>query len=84
MAGKTDIIADVAKALNITNKSAVMAVEGVLDAITERLASHEDVTFRGFGSFKVKHRPARTGRNPQTNQPIEIPAKDVVTFKAAK
>jgi DNA-binding protein HU-beta len=84
MAGKADIILDVRNALNITNNSATAVVETVLASISARLANKEDVAFRGFGSFKVKKRPARAGRNPATGAVIEIPEREVITFKAAK
>jgi len=60
---------------------AMRTVGAVLDVITAALKGGEVVTLRGFGVFKVKHRAARTGRNPATGQPVNIEASRVVKFK---
>ena len=63
----------VAKRTGMTKKDSATAVSAVLDVIIEALAAGEDVKITGFGSFEVKTREARTGRNPKTGAPVEIP-----------
>ena len=58
--------------------------EGFLSAVTEALQAGDAVKLTGFGSFEVKRRAARTGRNPQTKEMVEIPAQTVPVFKAGK
>ena len=71
-----------AKATGLTKKQAAEAVNAVLEAITETLAAGEDVKLAGFGGFEVRVREARTGRNPQTGEAVEIPASKYVAFSA--
>ena len=71
----------VAKA-GLTKKAAATAVNAVLDVVAEALAAGEDVKITGFGSFEVKDRAARTGRNPKTGEAVEIPASKYVAFSA--
>jgi integration host factor subunit beta len=59
-------------------------VEIVFDQISNALSTGKRVEIRGFGAFSVKHKPARTGRNPRTGEPVDIPAKTVPHFKAGK
>jgi len=59
-------------------------VNAILGEITAAMARGDRVELRGFGAFSVKHRPARTGRNPRTNQPIKIKAAKVPKFRAGK
>ena len=80
---KADLIDEVAKVLN-SKKEAKEAVECVLSTITSTMKKEEAVTLVGFGTFKVDNRKARTGRNPQTGEPIEIKAKKVPKFVAGK
>ncbi|MDY6863939.1 MAG: HU family DNA-binding protein [Thermodesulfobacteriota bacterium] len=80
---KTDLINEVAKVTG-TKKNARMAVEGVLDTITKALKKKDTVTLIGFGTFAVKKRAARTGRNPQTGGVLKIPAKNVPVFRPGK
>ena len=72
----------VAKRTGMTKKDSATAVSAVLDVIIEALAAGEDVKITGFGSFEVKTREARTGRNPKTGAPVEIPASKYVAFSA--
>jgi len=67
-----------------TQKQAKETVDCVLDCITDALAKSENVQISGFGSFRVSERKARTGRNPQTGDPIQIPAGKVPKFVAGK
>ena len=80
---KADIVAAVAET-GMTKKEAAAAVDAVIDAITGALAEGEKVSLIGFGSFSVKKRKARTGRNPQTGAAIKIKAKNVPVFSASK
>ena len=72
----------VAQSTGMTKKDASAAVSPVLDAIVDALASGHDVKITGFGGFEVKTREARTGRNPRTGEPVEIPASKYVSFSA--
>jgi nucleoid DNA-binding protein len=67
-----------------TKKEAQQAVEATLEAIKWSLKKKESVTIAGFGTFKVKERKARTGRNPKTGETIQIPAKKTIGFRASK
>ena len=67
-----------------TQKMAKDAVNCVLQAITDALVKNDSVQISGFGSFKVSERKARTGRNPQTGAPIQIPAAKVPKFTPGK
>ena len=80
---KTRLIEAVAKK-TCTKKEAQMAVETILEAIKNSLKKKEPVTIAGFGTFKVKERKSRTGRNPKTGEIIQIPAKKTVGFRPSK
>ena len=80
---KTDLIGKLAGVVG-TQKMAKEAVDCVLDAITESLANKETVQIAGFGSFKVSERQARSGRNPQTGETINIPARNTPKFVPGK
>ncbi len=80
---KTDLIEAVAK-VTCTKKEAAEAVDATLAAITKALKKGDAVTLVGFGTFGVKKRKARTGRNPQTGKALKIAAKKVPVFKAGK
>ena len=81
---KTELISAVADKAGLSKKDSEKAVNAVVDAITEALKSGDKVQLIGFGSFEVKERAARSGRNPKTNEEIEIPASKVPQFKAGK
>jgi nucleoid DNA-binding protein len=81
---KTDIIDAIAKKAGMTKVAASEALEAFQGAVMDSLAKGTNVTITGFVTFKVKHRAARSGRNPQTGKPIQIPASNVVTFSAGK
>lgn len=80
---KADLVAKVAET-GMTKKEAAEAVDTVIAAITKALSKGEKVSLVGFGSFSVKKRKARTGRNPQTGEAIKIKAKKVPVFSAGK
>ena len=81
---KSELIAEVALKAELTKKDADAAVNAVIDAITDSLKKGDKVQLVGFGSFEVKKRAARIGRNPKTKEEIEIPATRVPVFKAGK
>ena len=81
---KTELIAAVAEQAEMSKKDAEAAVTATIDVISEALRQGEKVQLVGFGSFEVKKRAARVGRNPKTKEPIEIPASTVPVFKAGK
>ena len=80
---KADLVAKVAET-GVTKKQAADAVDCVLDAIKGALAGGDKVSLIGFGTFSVKERAAREGRNPQTGKTIQIAKKNVPAFKAGK
>ena len=80
---KGDLINEVSKVV-CSKKEAQAAVDCVFLTITKALKKKETVTLIGFGSFKVKERKARKGRNPRTGAEVHIPAKKVITFSPAK
>lgn len=84
MANKAELIESVMSAAELTKKDATLAVDAVLDTIQENLEKGEKVQLIGFGTFEVRERAARKGRNPQTNEEIEIPASKVPAFKPGK
>ena len=81
---KSELIASVAEASGLAKKDAEKAVNAVCANIVNALASDDNVQIIGFGTFEVKQREARQGRNPQTGETINIPACKAVTFKAGK
>ena len=81
---KAELIDAVAESADISKAAATRAVDTMLDSVTGALKSGDQVTLVGFGTFSVKDRAARTGRNPRTGDPIEIPAAKVPSFKAGK
>mgnify|MGYP000066477144 CR=1 FL=1 len=68
----------------LPHRDAEMVVKTILDSMAEALANGHRIEIRGFGSFTISHRPARTGRNPQTGAEIQIAASKAPTFKAGK
>ncbi|WP_147652121.1 HU family DNA-binding protein [Vulcaniibacterium gelatinicum] len=81
---KAEFIAAVAEAASLSKADAGRAVDAVISTITNTLKSGESVNLVGFGTFAVRERAARTGRNPRTNQEISIPASKNPAFKAGK
>lgn len=82
---KSDLVNAIAKDTGSTKKMAGDMLEAMLNAVKKELSKEGQVTLTGFGSFKVSHRAARTGVNPQNpSQKIKIPASKVPTFKAGK
>lgn len=81
---KGELIEAVADSAGLSRADAGKAVDAVFDSIAGALASSESVSLLGFGTFSVKARAARTGRNPRTGEPIQIAASNVPGFKAGK
>jgi DNA-binding protein HU-beta len=81
---KADLVEVVAKKASLTNKAAKEAVQAILDAVRDALKRGEKVVVTGFGTFTVRPRAARTGRNPQTGARIQIPARKTPGFSAGK
>ena len=81
---KTDLIASVAESAGLTKKDTERVLNACLDAITAALSKGDKVQISGFGTFEVKDREARVGRNPHTKEAVEIPATRVPAFKASK
>ena len=81
---KGELIEAVAAAADLTKADATKAVEAVLETVTRTLKKGDQVSIVGFGSFSVKSRAARQGRNPKTGATIDIPASRVPGFKAGK
>ncbi len=68
----------------ISSRDSETIVSAMFDAMTQELAGGERIEIRGFGSFSVKHRRARQGRNPKTGAPVEVEAKRIAFFRAGK
>jgi len=81
---KADLINAVAEKTGLSKKDTEAAISGCIDTIAASLAQGEKVQLVGFGSFEVKTRAARVGRNPRTKEEIEIPASKLPVFKAGK
>lgn len=81
---KSELIEAIAASADISKAAAGRALDAVTDSITDSLKKGDQVALVGFGTFVVKERAARTGRNPQTGKPIEIAAAKIPSFKAGK
>ena len=81
---KTDLIEAIAASADLPKAAAGRALDAMMDAITGALKKDDQVVLVGFGTFAVKDRAARTGRNPQTGKPIEIAAAKIPSFRAGK
>ena len=81
---KSELIEAIAASADIPKAAASRALDAMVDTVTDSLKKGETVALVGFGTFIVKERTARTGRNPQTGAPIEISAAKVPSFKAGK
>jgi len=81
---KSDLVAAMAAKTGDTKKSAEETLNAFVDVVTEALVKGDKVQLVGFGSFEVRKRAARKGRNPQTKEEIKIPASKAPVFKAGK
>ncbi|UOF89735.1 HU family DNA-binding protein [Fodinisporobacter ferrooxydans] len=81
---KTDLIQQVSEKADLTKKDASKAVDAVFDSIVQALSEGDSVQLIGFGSFEIRERSARKGRNPRTGEEITIEASRIPAFKAGK
>ncbi|HAG08621.1 MAG TPA: integration host factor subunit alpha [Desulfotomaculum sp.] len=81
---KTELVAKVAEKSNLTKKDAEKAISAVLNSIEEALGRGDKIQLVGFGTFEIRERAARKGRNPQTGEEINISATRIPVFKAGK
>ena len=81
---KLTLVAKIAEKSGLSKKQAELALGAFIDSVTEALKEGDKVQLMGFGTFEVKERAARTGRNPSTGETIEIPASKTPSFKAGK
>ena len=81
---KTDLVEKIASKTGLTKKAAADALEAMLETVSGALASGDKVTITGFGTFLVRSRRERMGRNPQTGAPLKIPATKIPAFTAGK
>jgi len=81
---KADLIEEVAGVSRLSKKSSEVVVNTFFDSIIDSLQRREKIELRGFGSFKLRQRRARIGRNPKTGERVEVPAKLVPYFKPGK
>jgi len=81
---KTDLIEAIASNASLSKADAGRALDAIINSVTDTLRSGDQVTLTGFGTFIVRERSARTGRNPQTGDPISIKAAKVPSFRAGK
>ena len=81
---KTQLVEKIAENADLSKASAGRALDALIEAISDSLKDGDQVALVGFGTFSVRERSARTGRNPQTGSEINIPAAKVPGFKAGK
>ncbi|WP_230660085.1 HU family DNA-binding protein [Psychrobacter sp. I-STPA10] len=81
---KSELVDSIAEKSGLNKTQATEALNAMMESIGEALEEGETVSLVGFGTFSVKDRKARTGRNPKTGEPLEIPASKVPGFKAGK
>lgn len=81
---KAELVDEVARAVQLTKKQAEAIVNIVFDSIVESLRAGEKIELRGFGSFRLRSRKSRLGRNPKTGERVEVPSKRIPYFKPGK
>ena len=81
---KTELVAAIAEKTELSKKDSEKALKAFIDVVTEELQKGEKIQLVGFGTFEVSERAARTGRNPQSGEEMEIPASKAPKFKAGK
>ena len=81
---KTELINAIAEESGLTKADATRAFDATLSSVTKALTDGDSISLIGFGTFSVKERSARTGRNPQTGEAIQIKASKIPSFKAGK
>jgi integration host factor subunit beta len=81
---KAELVDEVARAVQLTKKQAETIFNIVFDSIVDSLRNGEKIELRGFGSFRLRSRKSRTGRNPKTGEKVEVPSKKIPYFKPGK
>jgi integration host factor subunit beta len=81
---KAELVDEIAQKADLTRKHSEVIVDAVFSSIIEALQEGDKIELRGFGSFRVRHRASRTGRNPKTGEGVLVPAKKVPYFKPGK
>ena len=81
---RAELVEHVTRISDLSKKHAEIIVNTVFDSIIEALKNNEKIELRGFGSFRIRHRHARVGRNPKTGDRVEVPAKRIPYFKPGK
>ena len=81
---KADLVEEVAKVTELTRKDSEVIVDTLFESVIKALREGDKLEVRGFGSFRVRQRNARVGRNPKTGEKVEVPAKRVPYFKPSK
>ena len=81
---KAELVEKVSAQINLTKKQTEVVVNTVFQSITDSLSSGKKVELRGFGSFRIRERNARVGRNPKSGAQVDVPAKRVPFFKAGE
>jgi len=81
---KAELVDEVARMTELTKKHAEVIVNTVFESLVESLKDGEKIELRGFGSFRIRHRGSRIGRNPKTGAKVEVPPKRIPYFKPGK
>ncbi|HEV7768246.1 MAG TPA: integration host factor subunit beta [Thermoanaerobaculia bacterium] len=81
---KAELVDEVARLVQLTKKQAETIVNIVFDSIVDSLRAGQKIELRGFGSFRLRSRKSRTGRNPKTGEKVEVPSKKIPYFKPGK
>ena len=81
---KAELVDEIARKASLTRKHSEVIVDAVFSSIIEALQTGDKIELRGFGSFRVRHRAGRTGRNPKTGKEVEIPPGKTIRFKPGK
>ncbi len=81
---KSELIEEVARVSNLTKKHSEVIVNTVFQSIIEAMQKDDKIELRGFGSFRIRHRRSRQGRNPKTGDRVAVPAKKIPYFKTGK
>ena len=81
---KAELVDEVARVVQLTKKQAETIVNIIFDSIVESLRSGQKIELRGFGSFRLRSRKSRTGRNPKTGEKVDVPSKKIPYFKPGK
>jgi integration host factor subunit beta len=81
---KAELVEEVARVSELTKKHSEIIVNTVFDSIVEALRKDDKIELRGFGSFRIRQRRSRQGRNPKTGDKVDVPAKRIPYFKPGK